>query len=170
MKKYLWEQYNGYTEMTEGKDITVVEIQMIYKELMDDYKFIADQIVDSIDRNDYIALSKLIGQRKQIQTALDEVDALYGDKLHKRHKVPKQIADGLVKSAYFVDARGEEALRSVCIGLESLNETVRTFVDKAVDGTSVAFNRGNQMHYKVSRDLLSKTTNGLLKMANTLKK
>ncbi|WOV86528.1 hypothetical protein QWT69_11465 [Sporosarcina oncorhynchi] len=170
MKKPVWEQYNSYTEMTDGKDVTPLEMQIIYNDLVSEYKSIADQIVESIDRNDYIELSKLINQRKHVQAAIDEMKALYGDKLHMSHKTRGQLADALSKSAYFADTRGEEALRSIFTGFEKINETVRTAADKAVNGTTNALNLGNRMNYKISRSILSQTTNSLLKLANTFKK
>ena len=170
MKKHVWEQYNDYTEMTDGKDVTALEMQMIYNDLVSEYKSIADQIVESIDCNDYITLSKLINQRKHAQAAIDEMEALYGDKLHMPHKMKGRLADGLAKSAYFADTRGEEALRSIFTGFEKINETVRTVTEKAVDGTTNAFTFGNRMNYKISRTILSQTTNSLLKLAKTFKK
>ncbi|MEK5037326.1 hypothetical protein [Sporosarcina sp. FSL K6-3457] len=170
MKKQVWEQYNRYSEMADGKDVSLLEMQIIYNNLVDEYKTIADQIVDSIDRNDYIALSKLIGQRKQLVIAIDEMEELYGDKLFMCQTAKKQIADGLTRGAYFADTRGEEALRSVFTSFEKINESVRTVADKTVNGTARAFNFGNQLNYKFSRSLLSQTTSELLKLANTFKK
>ena len=170
MKKHIWEQYNNQSEMENGKDVTMLEMQTIYNSLLNEYKGIANDIVDSVDCNDYVKLSMLIDERKQVLAAINEMETLYGDKLFIYRNGKKRIADGLTKSAYFADSRGEETLRSVFTGFEKLNDAAHTITEKTLNSTAKAINVGNQINYKVTRNLLTHTTNSLLKLADIFKK
>jgi len=75
----------------------------------------------------------LIELEDQVLAAIDEMEALYGDKLFIYRSGKIQIADGLTKSAYFSDTREEETWRSVVTVFEKLNDTARTVTKKNVE-------------------------------------
>jgi uncharacterized protein YicC (UPF0701 family) len=170
MRKNIWEDYWTQYERINGKNISPREVQMIHKELLKQYEEIAQEIVGSIDRNDYVKLSLLITRRKKVKTALNELLSLYADELSSAQIFRNRISTGLRDCAQMIEEKGEELLLDLSDTLEKLNQSVHTKASKALDCTSKVFNQSNQLHHKAAHFVVNQTSSSLLKLADVFKK
>lgn len=170
MRKNIWEDYWTQYERINGKNISIAEAQMIHNELLKQYGEIAQELVSSIDRNDYVKLSLLITRRKRVKNALNELLSLYADELSAAPSFRNRVSAGLRNSAQTIEANGEETLLNLSGTLDKLNQSIHTKASKALDYTSKVFSQSNQLHHKAARFLVNQTSASLSKIADVFKK
>lgn len=170
MKKNVWEDYWSQYERINGKNISPTEAQMIHKELLNQYEEVAQEIVKSIDRNDYIKLSLLITRRKSVKTALNELLSLYAYELSSAQFFRNRISTRLRDRAHIIEEKGNDLLFDFGDTLDKLNQSVHTKASKALDCTSKVFSQSNQLHHKAARFVVNQTSASLSKLAEVLKK
>ncbi|MEH7094062.1 hypothetical protein [Neobacillus vireti] len=170
MRKNMWEDYWTQYERFNGKNISLTEAQMIHQELLKQHEEIAQEIVGSIDRNDYVKLSLLITRRKRVKTALNELLSLYADELSSVQSFRDQISTGLRDCAQMIEEKGEELLLDLGDTLDMLNQSAHTKASKALDYTSKVFSRSNQLHHKAALFVVKQTSTSLTKLADIIKK
>ncbi|MFL0363150.1 hypothetical protein ACH0BF_09010 [Pseudobacillus sp. 179-B 2D1 NHS] len=169
MKKNVWDTYQDQ-ERINGKDISLSEIRTIHRSLVEQYEGIGRDIVDAIDRNDCVKLTLLITKRKQVQTAIEEIETMYEDDLCTSQMLRGRIVDGLRNSAQLSEKNGGDVLQSVRDSLEKLNHSAHSAASKTLTVSLKAISIGNQLQHKAGRFIVSQTSSGLLKIANVLKK
>lgn len=170
MTKNIWEDYWTQYERINGKNISATEVQLIHKELLKQYEEVAQEIVSSIDRNDFVKLSLLITRRKRVKTALNELLSLYADELSSAQSFRDQISTGLRDWAQIIEEKGEELLLDLGDTLDKLNQSVHTHASKGLDCSSKIFSQSNQLHHKAARFVVNQTSASLLKLADIFKK
>ncbi|MBS3678742.1 hypothetical protein KGF86_00785 [Ornithinibacillus massiliensis] len=95
MQKNLWLNH----ELINGKGVSIPEIKTIYQSLLNENEKIIDEIVDSIECNDYFRLSHLLDSRNKIQTVLKEVEALHEDNLKNYVSTKGRVSYALTNAA-----------------------------------------------------------------------
>lgn len=166
MRKNLWLDH----ELINGKAVPIPEIKTIYQSLLHENERIKDEIVDSIECNDYVRLSHLLVSRNKIQTALKEVEALHEDDLKNCVSTKERLSYALTNAAESLESRGEDVLLNAIKGLEKMNQSTHSLVTKSLDISSKAFSKGNQLYHKAGKFLVKKTSQGLSKLADTINK
>lgn len=166
MRKNLWME----REMINGKGVPISEIRSIYQSLLNEDERINDEIVDSIECNDYVRLSHLLVSRNKIKTALKEVEALHEDDLKNYVSTKERVSYALTNAAESLESKGEDALLDVIKSLEKMNQSTHSLVTKSLDISSKAFSKGNQLNHKAGKFLVKKTSHGLSKLADAINK
>lgn len=166
MRKNLWLDH----ELINGKGVPIPEIKTIYQSLLNENERIKDEIVDSIECNDYVRLSHLLVSRSKIQTALLEVEALHEDDLKNNVSTKERVSYVLTNAAESLESRGEDVLLNVIKSLEKMNHSTHSLVTKSLDFSSKAFSKGNQLNHKAGKILVKKTSQGLSKLAGAINK
>ncbi|MGG4179280.1 hypothetical protein ABEW03_08215 [Virgibacillus pantothenticus] len=166
MRKNLWLD----NELINGKGVPIPEIKTIYQSLLNENERIKDEIVDSIECNDYVRLSHLLDSRSKIQTALLEVEALHEDDLKNNVSTKERVSYALTNAAESLESKGEDVLLNVIKSLEKMNQSTHSLVTKSLDISSKAFSKGNQFNHKAGKFLVKKTSQGLSKLADTINK
>ena len=166
MRKNLWMDH----ELINGKGVFIPEIKTIYQSLLNENERIKDEIVDSIECNDYVRLSQLLDSRSKIQTALLEVKGLHEDDLRDNISTNERFSYALTNTAESLEPRGEDVLLNVIKSLEKMNQTTHRLVTKSLDISSKAFSKGNQVNHKAGKFLVKKTSKGLSKLADAINK
>ncbi|MEC1159009.1 hypothetical protein [Cytobacillus horneckiae] len=166
MRKNLWLDH----ELINGKGVTIPEIKTIYQSLLNDDERIKDEIVDSIECNDYVRLSHLLASRSKIQTAIKEVESLHEDVLKNYVSTKERVSHVLSNAAESLESKGEDVLLDIVKGLEKMSHSTHSLVTKSLDISSKAFSKGNQLNHKVGKFLVKKTSKGLFKLANAINK
>ncbi|MFC4387834.1 hypothetical protein ACFOZ1_08420 [Gracilibacillus marinus] len=166
MRKNLWMDH----ELINGKGVPIPEIRTIYQSLLNENERIKDEIVDSIECNDYVRLSQLLDSRSKIQTALLSVEALHEDDLKDKVSTKERVSYVLTNVAESLESRGEDALLNVIQGLEKMNQSTYRLVTKSLDISSKAFSKGIQLNHKAGKYLVTKTSKGLSKLADAINK
>jgi hypothetical protein len=166
MRKKLWMDH----ELINGKGVPIPEIKTIYQSLLNENERIKDEIVDSIECNDYVRLSQLLDSRSKIQTALLSVEALHEDDLKDNISTKERFSYALTNAAESLELRGEDVLLNVIKSLEKMNQTTHRLVTKSLDISSKAFSKGNQLNHKAGKFLVKKTSKGLSKLADAINK
>lgn len=166
MKKNGAAEYRSQNEQVNGKDVTHSNAQRIYKALLDQYEGVAQEILDSVDCNDYIKLSKLIQRRKKIQIAIEEMDALYEDSLATSGTLKGHISKGLRYSSQLTTEKGEEVLLTFNHAFKKLNQSTHTIGSKTLDATAKAISFSNQLNHRAGRFLVKHTSRSLSKLAD----
>ncbi|KKE78275.1 hypothetical protein DTX80_11835 [Bacilli bacterium] len=166
MRKNLWLDH----ELINGKGVPIPEIKTIYQSLLNENERIKDEIVDSIECNDYVRLSQLLVSRSKIRTALLEVEALHEDDLKNYVSTKERVSNVLTNAAESLESRGEDVLLNVIKGLEKMNQSAHTLVNKSLDISSNALSKGNQLNHMAGKLLLKKTSQGLSKLADVINK
>lgn len=166
MRKNLWLNH----ELINGKGVSIPEIKTIYQSLLNENERIKDEIVDSIECNDYVRLSHLLASRSKIQTALIEVEALHEDDLKNNVSTKERVSYVLTSAAESLESRGEDVLLNFIESLEKMNQSTHSLVTKSLDISSKAFSKGNQLNHKAGKFLVKKTSKGLSKLADAINK
>lgn len=166
MRKNLWLDH----ELINGKGVPISEIKTIYQSLLNENERIKDEIVDSIECNDYVRLSQLLVSRSKIRTALLEVEALHEDDLKNYVSTKERVSNVLTNAAESLESRGEDVLLNVIKSLEKMNQSAHTLVNKSLDISSNALSKGNQLNHMAGKLLLKKTSQGLSKLADAINK
>ncbi|WP_186576903.1 hypothetical protein [Aquibacillus kalidii] len=166
MQKDLWLDH----ELINGKGVFIPEIKTIYQSLLNERERIQDEIVDSIECNDYVKLSQLLASRSRIQTALLEVEALHEDVLKNNISTKERVSYVLTNVAESLESKGEDELLNVIKSLEKMNQSTHSLVAKSLDFSSIAISKGNQFNHKAGKFLVKKTSNGLSKLADAINK
>ncbi|WP_139223966.1 hypothetical protein [Lentibacillus halodurans] len=169
MKKNVRKGYDSQSELLNGKSISIPEVKTIYKALLSQNEDIAHEIVDSVERNDYVRLSNLITKRNKIQTAIEEIEALHENDLSKQQSFKQRIADGLSRSAEFTGTKGEDAVIKVTNSIEKVNQSAHNIASKTLDVSDKTIKKGNQLNHKAGKYLVQKTSNGISKLADVIK-
>ena len=166
MRKNLWLDH----ELINGKGVSIPEIKTIYQYLLNENERIKDEIVDSIECNDYVRLSQLLDSRSKIQTALLEVEALHEDDLKDKVSTKERVSYVLTNAAESLESIGEDVLLKVIKSLEKMNQSTHRFVAKSFDISSKAFSKGNRLNHKAGKFLVKKTSKGLSILADAINK
>lgn len=166
MRKNLWLDY----ELIDGKGVPIPEIKTIYQSLLNENERIKDEIVDSIECNDYVRLSHLLDSRNKIQTALKEVEALHEEDLNNYASTKERVSYALTNAAELLESKGEDVLLDINKGLEKVNHSTHSLVTKSLNISSKAFSKGNQLNHKAGKFLVKKTSKGLSKLADAINK
>ncbi|WP_047980172.1 hypothetical protein [Ornithinibacillus contaminans] len=166
MRKNLWLNY----ELISGKGVSIPEIKTIYQSLLNEKERINDEIVDSIECNDYVRLSQLLANRSKIQTALLEVEALHEDELKNYVSTKERVSYVLTNAAESLESKGEDVLLNVIKSLEKMNQSTHSLVTKSLDFSSKAFSKGNQLNHKAGKFLVKNTAKGLSKLSDAINK
>ena len=166
MRKNLWLHH----ELMNGKGVSISEIKTIYHSLLNEDERIKEEIVDSIECNDYVRLSHLLTSRSKIQTAIKEIKSLHEDDLKKYVSSNERVSHVLSNTAKSMESNGEDILLNVTESLEKVNQSVHSLVAKSLDISSKAFSIGNQLNHKAGKFLVKKTSKGLSKLADAINK
>ncbi|MFD1780550.1 hypothetical protein ACFSFW_17935 [Fredinandcohnia salidurans] len=166
MQKNAWQNH----ELINGKGVSIPEIKKIYQSLLNENERIKDEIVDSIECNDYVRLSHLLVSRSKIQSAIKDVESLHEDDLKGYVSTKERVSQVLSNAANSMDANGEVVVLIVTNSLEKLNQSAHSLVTKSLDISSKAISKGNQLNHKAGKFLVKKTSNGLFKLANAINK
>lgn len=166
MRKNLWLDH----ELIDGKGVPIPEIKTIYQSLLNENERIKDEIVDSIECNDYVRLSHLLVSRSKIQSAIKDVESLHEDDLKDYVSTKERVSQVLSKAANSMEANCEDVLLNVTNSLEKLNQSAHSLLTKSLDISSKAFSKGNQLNHKAGKLLVKKTSKGLSKLAGAINK
>ena len=166
MRKNLWLDH----ELINGKGVSIPEIKTIYQSLLNENERIKDEIVDSIECNDYVRLSHLLVSRSKIQSAIKDVESLHEDDLKDYVSTKERVSQVLSNAANYMEANGEVLLLNVSNSLEKLNQSAHSLVTKSLDISFKAFSKGNQLNHKAGKFLVEKTSKGLFKIADAIYK
>lgn len=166
MRKNLWLGH----ELINGKGVSIPEIKTIYQSLLNENERINDEIVDSIECNDYVRISHLLGSRNKIQRALKEVEALHEEDLNNYASTKERVSYALTNAAELLESKGEDVLLTVIKSLDKMNQSTHSLVAKSLDFSSKAFSTGNQLNHKAGKFLVKKTSQGLSKLADAINK
>ncbi|MFD1851040.1 hypothetical protein [Oceanobacillus bengalensis] len=166
MGKNLWLDH----ELIDGKGVPIPEIKTIYLSLLNENEKIKDEIVVSIECNDYVRLSHLLVSRSKIQSAIKDVESLHEDDLKDYISTKKRVSQVLSNAANSMEANGEDVLLNVSNSLEKLNQLAHSLVTKSLDISFRAFSKGNQLNHKAGKFLVEKTSKGLCKIADAIYK
>ncbi|WP_330948770.1 hypothetical protein [Virgibacillus sp. MG-45] len=134
MRKNLWLDH----ELINGKRVPIPEIKTIYQSLLNEDERIKNEIVDSIECNDYVRLSHLLVSRNKIQTALKEVEALHDEDLNNYASTKERVSYALTNAAESLESIGEDVLLKVIKSLEKMNQSTHSLVTKSLDISSLA--------------------------------
>ncbi|MFD1040350.1 hypothetical protein ACFQ3N_18400 [Virgibacillus byunsanensis] len=163
-------KFKGTNELLNGRSISIAEVRSIYQTLLAQYEGLSVEIVDSVERNDYVRLSHLLSRRKKLQTALDDIKSLHEDDLVTQQSVKKRIADILNTSAETTESKGEDTLIKITNSLEKVNNSAFNIASKTLDLSTKTISKGNQLNHSVGKFLVNKTSKGLSKLADTFYK
>lgn len=166
MRKNLW----LYHELIDGKGVPIPEIKTIYQSLLNENERIKDEIVDSIECNDYVRLSHLLVSRSKIQSAIKDVESLHEADLKDYVSTKKRVSQVLSNAANSLETNGKDVLLNVTNSLEKMNQSAHSLVTKSLDISSKAFSKGNQLNLKAGKLLLIKASQGLSKLSNAINK
>lgn len=166
MRKNLWMDH----KLINGKGVPIPEIKTIYQSLLNENERIKDEIVDSIECNDYVRLSHLLVSRNKIKTALKEVEALHEGDLNNYASTKERVSYALTNAAELLESKGEDVLLTVIKSLDKMNQSTHSLVAKSLDFSSKAFSTGNQLNHKAGKILVKKTSQGLSKLADAINK
>lgn len=166
MRKNLWLDH----ELIDGKGVPIPEIKTIYQSLLSENERIKDEIVDSIECNDYVRLSHLLVSRSKIQSAIKDVESLHEDDLKDYVSTKERVSQVLSNAANSMEANGEDVLLNVTNSLEKLNQSAHSLLTKSLDISSKAFSKGNQLNNMAGKLLVKKTSKGLSKLADAINK
>lgn len=166
MRKNLWLDH----ELINGKGVSIPEIKTIYQSLLNENERIKEEIVDSIECNDYVRLSHLLASRGKIQTAIKEVESLHEDDLKNYVSTKERVSYVLTDAAESLESKGENVLLNVIKRLEKMNQSTHNLVNKSLDFSSKAFSKANQLNHKAGKFLVKKTSQGLSKLADAINK
>ncbi|SFA93695.1 hypothetical protein SAMN04488072_10411 [Lentibacillus halodurans] len=162
--------FEGTNELLNGRSISITEVQSIYQSLFEQYEGLSVEIVDSVERNDYVRLSHLLARRKKLQTALDDIKTLHEDELITQRSVKGRIASVLKTSAEMTESKGEDALIKITDSLEKVNHSTHSITSKTLDLSTKTISKGNQLNHRVGKFLVDKTSKGLSKLADVFNK
>ncbi|GLY11440.1 hypothetical protein [Pseudobacillus badius] len=165
MKKNVWEAYQNYKRVNR-KDISLSDIQAVHKSLLEQSIGITQDIVDTVDRNDYVKLSLLVIKRKQIQTAIEDIETIYGNDLFTSQSLKDHIIDELRSNA----KSGKYVLQSIQSGISRLNHLIHSTTSKTLTVFSRTISTSDYLKFKVGRFIVSQTSSRLVKLADALKK
>lgn len=163
-------KFKGTDELLNGRSISMSEVKSIYRTLIEQYELLSVEIVDSVERNDYVRLSHLLSKRKKLQTALDDIKSLYGDELITQQTVKVRINHALKSSAEITEAKGEEVLVKVTSSIDKVNHSAHYIALKTLDFSAKTISKGNQLNNSVGKFLVNKTSKGLSKLADVFNK
>ncbi|MCT1577059.1 hypothetical protein M3E13_04280 [Oceanobacillus kimchii] len=163
-------KFKGTNELLNGKSISIAEVRLIYQTLLAQYEGLSVEIVDSVERNDYVRLSRLLSRRKKLQTALDDIKSLHEDDLVTQRSIKKRIADVLNTSAETTESKGEDTLIKITNNLEKVNNSAYNIASKTLDLSTKTISKGNQLNHSVGKFLVNKTSKGLSKLADKFNK
>jgi hypothetical protein len=156
--------------LINGKGVPIPEIKSIYQSLLNENERIKNQIVESIESNDYVRLSHLLTSRSKIQTAIKEVESLHENDLKNYVSTKERVSYILTNAAESLESKGEDVLLNVIKSLEKMNQSTHSLVTKSLDISSKAFSKGNQLNHKAGKLLLKKTSQGLSKLSDAINK
>lgn len=136
-------KYRGTNELLNGKSISIPEVRSIYKTLLEQYGSLSVEIVDSVERNDYVRLSHLLSRRKKLQTALDDIKTLHEDELITQQSIKARINHALKSSAEITEAKGEDVLIKVTNSIDKINHSAHNIASKTLDFSAKTISKGN---------------------------
>ncbi|MDC3415111.1 hypothetical protein NC797_15095 [Aquibacillus sp. 3ASR75-11] len=165
MQKYLCLDH----ELINGKGVSIPEIKTIYQSLLNENERITNEIVDSIECNDYVRLSHLLVSRSKIQDAIKEIESLHEDELIGQMPTKERVSRLLNNAAESLETSGDEVLLNVSNSLEKFNHSAHSLVTKTINISTKAFSKGNQLNHKAGKYLVKKTSKGLSKLADAIK-
>lgn len=128
----LYHEYQNISELLNGKRIPISEAKAIYQSLLNAYETNAQEIVDSVERNDYVRLSQLVIRRNNICTALKELEDLYEEDLPAKESIKNHFAETLKNGADITKANGKDVLLKVANRIEKVNRSVQDIITKTV--------------------------------------
>ncbi|MEN1966603.1 hypothetical protein WMZ97_00880 [Lentibacillus sp. N15] len=163
-------KYRNTDELLNGKSISMPEIRTIYQTLIDQYEGLSSEIVDSIERNDYVRLSHLLTRRKKLQTALEDIESLHEDELIPQRTVKERIANVFKVSAEVTESKGEDTLIKITDSIEKVNHSAHNIASKTLGFSNKTISKGNQLNHSVGKFLVNKTSKGLSKLADVFNK
>lgn len=163
-------KYRDTNELSNGRSISIPEVKSIYQTLIDQYESLSVEIVDSVERNDYVRLSHLLTRRKQLQTALDNIKSLHGDELITQQSIKDRINHALKSSAEIAEAKGEDVLFKVTNSIDKVNHSAHNIASKTLDFSTKTISKGNQLNNSIGKYLVDKTSKGLSKLADVFNK
>lgn len=149
----MYKKYRG-TNIENGISISGTEIKSIYHTLLEQYESISIEIVESVERNDYVRLSILLNKRKKLQTALEEIKSLYEDELFTRQTIKSRFSNVLKTSAETTKAKGDDVLNKFTNGIEAVNHSAHNFATKTLDFSNKTISKGAQLNHNVSKVLV----------------
>lgn len=159
-------KYQSTNELLNGRSISTLEVKSIYQTLIDQYEGISVEIVDSVERNDYVNLSHLLTKRKKLQTALDDIKSLHEDELITRQTIKNRITSALKTSAEITESKGEDVLISVTNSIDKVNQSTHSIASNTLDFSTKTISKGNKLNHSVGKFLVNKTSKGLSKLAD----
>ncbi|WP_099159033.1 hypothetical protein [Virgibacillus ndiopensis] len=163
-------KFKGTNELLNGRSISIPEVQSIYQSLIEQYEGLSIEILDSVERNDYVRLSHLLTRRKKLQTALDDIKSLHDDELMTKQTVKDRIANVLKTSAEMTESKGEDALIKITDSIEKVNHSAHSIASKTLDLSTKTISKGNQLNHSVGKFLVNKTSKSLSKLADVFNK
>lgn len=163
-------KFNGTDELLNGRNISIPEVQSIYQTLIEQYEGLSVEIVDSVERNDYVRLSHLLTRRKKLQTALDDIKSLHGDELITQQTIRARINHALKSGAEITEAKGEDVLIKVTNSIDKVNHSAHNIASKTLDFSTKTISKGNKLNNSVGKFLVNKTSKGLSKLADGFNK
>jgi hypothetical protein len=170
MKNHVEQEYQSLSELLNGKNISLSDVEAIHKNLLMQYEEIAHEIVDSVDRNDYVMVSLLITRRKKFQSAIEEIQsALNEDSLCAPETWRDRVSNVLRICAEMTEDKGEDVLQIVSDGVEGLNQSAHSLSAKTLDVVSKTCSISNKLGHKAGRFLINQTSTGLSKLADAFK-
>ncbi|MEI5908360.1 hypothetical protein WAK64_14990 [Bacillus spongiae] len=155
-----------FTEKSESY-LKLIEIHEI---LLNQRASILKDVADAIERNDYVKLSHLLVSRSNIQTAIEEIEALHEDELNTHVSLNDRLGRALKDAAASMEAKGEDILLNVIHNLDKLNQSAHSMISKATSITSKTVSRGNKLSHHAGQLLIHKTSEGLVKLADIIQK
>lgn len=163
-------KYRGTSELLNGRSISIPEVKSIYQTLLNQYEDLSVEIVDSVERNDYVRLSHLLSRRKKLQTALDDIKSLHEDELITQQTIKARVNNALKSSAEITKAKGEDVLIKVTNSIDKVNYSAHNIASKTLDFSAKTISKGNQLNNSVGKFLVNKTSKGLSKLADVFNK
>jgi len=163
-------KFKDTDELLNGRNISIPEVQSIYQTLLEQYESLSVEIVDSVERNDYVRLSHLLTKRRNLQTALDDIKSLYGDELITQQTIKARINNVLKSSAEITEAKGGDVLIKVTNSIDKVTHSAHNIASKTLDFSTQTISKGNQLNNSVGKFLVNKTSKGLSKLADVFNK
>lgn len=163
-------KFKGTDELLNGRNISIPEVQSIYQTLIEQYEGLSVEIVDSVERNDYVRLSHLLTRRRNLQTALDDIKSLYGDELITQQTIKARINHALKSSAEITEAKGGDVLIKVTNSIDKVNHSAHNIASKTLDFSTKTISKGNQLNNSIGKYLVNTTSKGLSKLADVFNK
>lgn len=163
-------KFKDTDELLNGRNISIPEVKSIYQTLIEQYEGLSVEIVDSVERNDYVRLSHLLTRRKRLQVALDDIKSLHRDELFTQQTIKARINHALKSSAEITETKGEDVLIKVTNSIDKVNHSAHNIASKTLDFSTKTISKGNQLNNSVGKFLVNKTSKGLSKLADVFNK